>query len=378
MKNQSAEALLFKYNNGTASEEEIAWVESWYLKFEDKVQDIDPEQIKADELESWSLLQLQLVEQTPFKRWKKIGIAATIILVAAAGLVFYTNKEVKLPAKSSGVYAYRNDLPPGQDKALLTLSNGKKIVLVKATEGTISEQNGITITKTNEGELRYGMNTTSLDHRPIYNTLETPRGGQYRLVLPDGTKVWLNAASSLKYPVSFLHTERTVSLDGEAYFEVKENKDRPFIVHTRLQNVEVLGTHFNINSYEDDPQTKTTLLEGRVKVSSTKHSASKVLKPGDQAIQNSSQLYVKTVDAEESIAWKNGYFQFKDEQIGSIMRKIARWYDVEIEYKKGVNQNETFSGTISRFDHVSKVLEKLELTKVVHFQIEGRKISVQK
>jgi transmembrane sensor len=376
MKNKTAKALLFKYNNGTASEEEIAWVESWYLKFEDKVPDIHPGQIKEDEAESRMLLQVQLAQKPTLRSWKTIGIAAAVIFVIAFGMMFYVQRTAERQIKSST--SYHNDIPPGQDKALLTLSDGKKIVLFKVKDGIIAEQNGMAITKTIEGELRYQKINSSLDHRLIYNTLETPRGGQYRVVLPDGTKVWLNAASSLKFPVSFSNVERSVTLDGEAYFEVEENKGKPFIVHTPHQQVEVLGTHFNINSYKEDTEVKTTLLKGSIKVSLDRTGQSKILKPGEQALQSGGQLFVKQVDAEESIAWKNGYFQFKDEQIGSIMQKIARWYDVEINYTKGVNKNETFSGTISRFDHVSKVLEKLELTGVVHFQIEGRKVLVQK
>jgi len=376
MKNKTAKTLLYKYNNGTASDQEIAWVESWYLKFEDKVQDIDPDQINADEQQSWALLQSQLEQKPPVRFWKTMGMAAAVIFLIAFCWTLFVHKDSALPGKPS--IGYRNDVPPGQDKALLTLSDGTKIDLFKAKNGVIAEQNGITITKTIDGELSYQIINTKLNSRLIYNTLETPRGGQYRVILPDGTKVWLNAASHLNFPVYFPNAERRVTLDGEAYFEVKENKDKPFVVHTAHQQIEVLGTHFNVNSYKDDDQTKTTLLEGRIKVSFDRSKQSKVLKPGDQAMQTGNQVAVKQVDVEESVAWKNGYFQFKDEQIASIMLKIARWYDVEVAYKKGVNKQETFSGTISRFDNVSKVLEKLELTGVVHFQIEGRKILVHK
>jgi len=199
--------------------------------------------------------------------------------------------------------------------------------------------------------------------------------------LPDGSNVWLNAESSLTYPTSFSSfIERKVELKGEAYFEVAHNKEKPFIVHTLSlsedmnQEIEVLGTHFNINSYENEDAIKTTLLEGAVRIKTPRTEA--ILKPKQQSSLGKHGLRVVTIDTEGAVAWKNGYFMFDDEGLESIMRKIARWYDVEVEFQK-VNKEQMFSGTVSKFTDVAKVLNKLELTGGVHFEIIERRIIVK-
>lgn len=309
--------------------------------------------------------------------WKPIVAAASIFIVAALSLYLYTNSTQNRPVRP---VSHASHIKPGDNKAYLTLANGKKIVLSDAKNGTLVAQNGIQITKTTDGQLVYTVtgnnNSTSSD----YNTIETPKGGQYQVRLPDGTNVWLNAASSLRYPSAFKGSERKVELSGEAYFEVAKNKKMPFRVISNTQTVEVLGTHFNVNSYLDEADTKTTLLEGSVRVKRNNSTTAVVIRPGQQASvkQNvNDKINVAEADMEEVMAWKNNYFRFNNENIESVMRKISRWYNVDVEYK-GAISDEEFNGTISRSKNIVQVLEMLEGTKSIHFKIEGRRIVVMK
>ncbi|HEY0176147.1 MAG TPA: FecR domain-containing protein, partial [Pedobacter sp.] len=266
---------------------------------------------------------------------------------------------------------------PGGNKAVLTLADGSKISLTDAVNGALAEQAGITVNKTKDGQLIYTVSKI----RPgtdsaAYNTIETPKGGQYQVILPDGTSVWLNAASSLRYPAFFTGNERKVQLEGEAYFEVAKNPAMPFRIVSKGQVAEVLGTHFNINSYQDEPGIKTTLLEGSVRVLNSRSHTAVLLKPGQQsntAIDGTTTL--RNVNPEQYVAWKSGKFIFADANIESIMRQVSRWYNVEIEYKGDISK-EKFGGRASRFTNVSELLEILELTDQVHFDIHGRRIIV--
>ncbi|MGY0036944.1 FecR family protein [Pedobacter sp. NJ-S-72] len=211
--------------------------------------------------------------------------------------------------------------------------------------------------------------------------METPKGGQYQLVLPDGTKVWLNAASSLRYPVAFQGNERKVELTGEAYFEVAKDKTRPFEVYSNNQVVQVLGTHFNINAYSNEPFVSTTLLEGSVKVTNSLTNAQKIIRPGQQSLiskDGQAGIEVKNMDLDEAVAWKNGYFMFNEEELESILKKVSRWYNVDVQYEQEELKHQLFSGTLSKYSNVSQVLKKLEMLQSIHFKIEGRKIIVTK
>ncbi len=320
--------------------------------------------------------------------------AVVIFLVITTGLYFYLDKSTAPEmAFKKPQLPEKNDIAPGGQKAVLTLADGSKITLDDAGSGEIAKQAGISITKTPDGKLIYsvaGSQSTILTSQPEYNTIETPKGGQYQINLPDGSKVWLNAASSLRFPLTFIGNERKVELTGEAYFEVahitspslkKPAKDMPFIVSSGNHTVEVLGTHFNINAYNDEPSIKTTLLEGRVRVSlpspsgeKPQASLSQLLIPGQQSKADKT-IKVFTVDTEEAVAWKNGYFMFNNENIPVIMRKISRWYNVEIEYRGDISQKVVW-GSVSRFKNVSEVTDMLELTGLVHFKIEENRIIV--
>lgn len=213
--------------------------------------------------------------------------------------------------------------------------------------------------------------------QPLYNTIETPKGGQYQVDLPDGTKVWLNAGSLLRYPTNFTGKIRSVELTGEAYFEVAKNAHKPFKVLSKNQVVEVLGTHFNISSYTDDISVKTTLLEGSVKVLSSKVNQTKLLKPGQQSDINytNNAFFIKSVNTDEVIAWKNGYFLFSDEDLKSIMARFARWYNVDVEYQGDVD-NLRFGGMVSRSKDLTQALKVVEQAGNVKFKIEGRRVIV--
>jgi len=262
----------------------------------------------------------------------------------------------------------KNDIMPGSDKATLTLSDGSVVTLDSTGKQVISE--GGTAIRRQNGQLQYTGSGTG--NTLSYNTLATPRGGQFRLLLPDGTAVWLNAASSLRYPVAFTGSERKVELAGEAYFEVVKDARKPFRIQVQTQVIEVLGTHFNVNAYTEEPAVTTSLLEGAVKV------ANKVLKPGEQArcTGDGNITVTKPTNIADAVGWKEGFFVFRNANLPTVMREIARWYDVTIVYQPDVNNNQQFSGRIDRSLTLSQVLSGLAFTNA-RFRIEdNRKVVI--
>jgi len=302
--------------------------------------------------------------------------AAVAIVIIGLGLFFYTNRT----SKQADVNKTAFDIKPGGNKAFLTLADGKRLTLTDVKNGEVAQQHGVKITKAADGQLIYTVSSISNENnKNIYNTIETPKGGTYQVRLPDGTKVWLNAASTLKYPVSFIPSQarRVLLLGGEAYFEVAKDKKHPFIVQTDRQEVRVLGTHFNVNSYSDEKSDKTTLLEGSVKVI-TLNGSSKTLIPGQQSqITKTNISVIENIDLEDVTSWKNGYFKF-NEGLESIMNKVSRWYDMDIVYQTKPNNEAVFNGKISRNRSLKELLNMLEFVGDVHFKIEGRRIIVQK
>ena len=261
---------------------------------------------------------------------------------------------------------------------MLTLANGQKIDLTTASAAQSISQHTSTIQQIAAGQVIYQPETPADHEKAGNNTITTPNGGQWQVVLSDGTKVWLNAASSISYPSTFAKREnRIVVLTGEAYFEVAKDASHPFIVISGNQRIEVLGTHFNISSYTDDPAISTTLLEGSVKVSLSGQKHDVYLKPGEQALSSKQGIRIRQVDVTEALAWKEGYFRFDDEPITSIMSKLARWYDIEVHYQDTTNK-EAFYGRVSRNKNLSQVLKALETTKTVQFKVEGRRVTVLK
>jgi len=312
-----------------------------------------------------------------FMSVRRIAAAAVIFLLLGAGVYLWVSRVPKADPARTGETAVllKNDVAPGGNKAVLTLANGSAILLDSVHTGILAQQGNAAVVKSNDGQLAYN----TLHEKPtevLYNTLATPRGGQYRLVLPDGSKVWLNAASSIHYPTAFAGKERKVAITGEAYFEVAKNESMPFVVMANGTAVQVLGTQFNVNAYDDEVMVKTTLLEGAVRV--TKDAATALLQPGEQAqLTKAGEIkLVHDADIEEAIAWKNGLFQLKSADVPTIMRQMARWYDVAIVYEGGVPDGH-ISGKVPRGMNLSKVLEVFELSGV-HFKIEGKKIIVMK
>jgi ferric-dicitrate binding protein FerR (iron transport regulator) len=316
--------------------------------------------------------------------WRINLIAAAVLLVAAGVAVFFSlNKEKTDIATLSVEQRYHNDVSPGGDKAILELGDGKKIVLDNASNGELAKEGDTKIIKLDNGQLAYhsGLVGTAA---VTYNIISTPRGGQYQVVLPDGSKVWLNALSSLRFPTNFTGNERKIELSGEAYFEVVKNSTMPFKVritnaseiagHESLE-VNVLGTEFDVMAYPDEDRQKVTLISGAVSARSGNEQIT--LQPNQQGNLDKKSYVLNLIDSinvDETIAWKNGLFQFHDATIESIMRQAARWYDVEVSYDRKVNQQ--FSGTIPRNVNLSTLLKILEATGWVHFGIDGKKITV--
>src|SRR5690606_34500324 len=377
MNKKNAEELINKYLEGTCSPEEKSLVERWYNHATDE-HHLMPSNRNIDEIGD------EIFQRLPVKRKSRISIFYRSIVAAVflAATTFDINSFLKDQNEVAVIDRDLESILPGGNKAYLTLEDGSRVLLDELDEGKSLQQLGVSISKTEEGQLVYSIDEKPESEPKIvrYNTISTPRGGQYQILLPDGTKVWLNAESSLTYPTTFSSLgERKVVLRGEAYFEVMTNEKMPFLVHTispdssLSQNIEVLGTHFNINAYGDGGILKTTLVEGSVKVRSGGQQV--ILKPNQQSNVDGKKLNIKNVDADVAIAWKNGYFMFDDERIEDIMLRIARWYDIEVDFQH-VDKTQVFSGTISKFEDVKSVLNLLELTGGVHFKIQQKKIIV--
>ncbi|MEO8821966.1 MAG: FecR family protein [Ginsengibacter sp.] len=313
--------------------------------------------------------------KTILKPWMRVAAAAAVILFISGISYWIFTKENKEQISASVSFSKKGGpVLPGGNHAILTMADGSTILLDSLQNGNL--QHGNANIKKQNGLLVYEASTPSKASGAItYNTLTTPRGGQYQVVLPDGSKVWLNASSSLRFPTAFVGKERNVELTGEAYFEVAKNKEKPFHVNVKGMQVEVLGTHFNVNAYSDEDDIKTSLLEGSVKIK--RGSISGLLKPGQQAIleNNKNDLKIKKVNMDEVIAWKKGLFQFDGAGIKTIMLELSRWYNVEIVYSGKVPVR-SFVGKINRDAQLSDVLKILELSNV-KFNVEGRKIIVQ-
>lgn len=374
---KNARELLAKYKTGQCTAEEKQLVEKWLLFYRsEETTGLTTDDFEQIDREVWHRIKQRTSLKLSYRSlWLKTAAAAAILFVLGAGL-WFTIRQTRPGERVMMV----NDVAPGGNKAFLTLSNGKRIALTSAFHGKLAEEAGVRITKTKDGQLVYEIEANHGPHKAdAVNSIETPRGGQYEIRLPDGTGIWLNAASKLSYPLTFSgKAKRQVELSGEAYFEVAKDKAHPFIVKSVQQEVEVLGTHFNVNSYKDEINTTTTLLEGAVRIRTTDHHEA-VLKPGQQSLLTGrGPITVADVKTDVAMAWKKGEFEFSGESLDGIMRKISRWYDVEVIYEDPALKNEIFSGGISRFEHVSDVLKKLSLTEAVRFKIEGRRIFIMK
>jgi len=297
--------------------------------------------------------------------------AASVILIV--GIFFIYRYVTKNMETKDPLIAEQSTLQPGGNKATLTLENGTVIDLSTAKNGLLNADSGISVIKTQDGRMVYEDDILT-QTASVMHTLTTPVGGQYQVTLPDGTRVWLNASSMLKYPSRFSGNDREVQLSGEGYFEVAKNSSKPFRVIATDVNVEVLGTHFNINAYNDEPYLTATLLEGSVKIS--KGSVFKLLTPGQQSAIINDDISISNVDTSNIVAWKNNEFKFTDAPIESIMRQVKRWYGAEIVYQDKVTHH--FNATVDRTEPIDKLLHYLEGTGQVHFKLDNKKIIVMK
>lgn len=380
-----ADELLRKYESGEATQAERAIVESWYLK-----QDSSHEADVKDVLDDYFSVKENLLthanagqENSSKRKHNPIfthpylpRMAAAAVLIACLGTAFYFIQ--KQPKKDVLVAnnIMEHDIAPGGNRATLTFDDGTHIALNAEKEGIVAGADQLTYSDGGR---------VMMEEQPVatgHFALTTPHGGTYQIKLADGTKAWLNAGSTLKYPAEFIGNERRVAIEGEVYFEVAKDRNRPFIVSSQGQEVQVLGTQFNINAYPFEGMTRTTLIEGSVQITNTSKAITNhkiTLRPNQQSIiaNNQEKIQVRTVDPETVIAWKNGYFIFDDETLESIMQKIAIWYDVDIIYQDDL-KNLKFGGIIARSNPISEVLKLLERTGNVNFNVTGKKVTILK
>ena len=346
--------------------------------------DSDNSRPQVDWENIWDTIHQSAIQPViPVRKMKWLHVAAAVIILISSAYVInriiLNRKSNDVVVKVEPLQEVKNDILPGGDKAILTLANGSQIILDSAANGVVAQQGKTEVMKLANGQLVY-KGAGDQENDVLYNTMATPRGGQYRLVLPDGSRVWLNAVSSIRFPTAFTGQERKVEISGEAYFEVVKDPSRPFrvlvrpVAGNRNMEVEVLGTHFNINAYQDEPAIKTTLLEGSVKVTNgTDHT---MIRPGQQTQLsiNGVTKVIQDADVSEAVAWKEGRFQFNDTELKTIMRQVMRWYDVDLEYKGNV-PDRYFTADISRNKTLSGVLTILKLSDV-DFKLDGKKLTV--
>jgi ferric-dicitrate binding protein FerR (iron transport regulator) len=378
LKLSEIQLLIDKYLSGTATPKERNAVEQWYESVdgaegsftENRLHDLKNDMRDA----IFSQLPVQPITRSLFSYVK--WVAAVLIAGLGVGLYYYKTTP---PAQTDTAKIIPNDIAPGGNKATLTLSDGTIVALDDVAHGKVASQGNAVVRKSEDGLITYNAGKPAAGNTVAYNTIATPRGGKYSVVLSDGTRVWLNAATSIKYPAVFSGSERKVELSGEAYFEVAKNAALPFRVVSNSQVIEVLGTHFNINAYSEEGLTSSTLLEGSIKVSSAAQNVT--LKPGQQAVTartSSAEQAIQIndhVNIEEVIAWKNDMFQFEYADIKTVMNQIGRWYDVDIVYE-GKIPSDHYKGKVSRDANVSQVLNILKASGI-NFKIEGKKIIVK-
>jgi transmembrane sensor len=318
-------------------------------------------------------------------RYRTVALSAVLAIAATWGILLMLRPSP--PAAVKPVVAtysrFKNDVQPGGNKAVLTLANGQSIVLDSANNGMLATQGGMKVIKLSNGQLAYRAGKDDQDNTPVYNTISTPRGGQYELVLQDGTRIWLNAESSIRFPTVFTGKDRSVELSGEAYFEVAPKASNPFKIYMLNQpgaekgrkEIDVLGTKFNVMAYDEEKVIRTTLLEGAIAVGD--ESGKDLMKPGQQAEWQPSGSGVRITDdadVDAAVAWKNGFFSFDRSDIRTIMRQLSRWYDLKVTYKDA-GTAKTFWGGIQKDLPLSDVLRILEKSGV-EFSIEGKNVIV--
>jgi len=386
MNTNEAKELLEKYNKGQATEAEAQLLQYWLIhKATTDMPEVD-ESYYAGMSASMRPSVLLSTQPRKLKIWPRIALTTTrrrfvtsLITAAAVAImvlgVWFFNYHDD-PSTQSGKAVAVNDIAPGKQGATLTLASGRKIRLTDASNGELAEEAEVEISKSANGQLVYKIKGDNAESKKI-NTLSTAKGETYVVILPDNSKVWLNAVSSLTYATSLKENgQRRVKLEGEAYFEVAKDKAHPFIVESRGQQIEVLGTHFNVNSYADEKVIATTLLEGSVRVASG--SLEQFLSPGHQALNNGKSIQIAKVNVEQVVDWKDGDFNLDHIDFKSAMRKIARWYNVDVVYDASITNDIETGGWVPRSNNLSEVLKALEGTGIAKFKVTGRTIYVSK
>ncbi|MCZ4243630.1 FecR family protein [Pedobacter punctiformis] len=382
MNTKELQRLLKKYNNKTATPEEKQMLEAWYETINGQGAESTAEETVQLKNEIFGQIKSKIaskqVQPASKSRVKVLSLlfakAAILLAIFSAGIFFYL-KRTDSNLYTSIVKRQKTTIKPGGNNAVLTLADGSTIILNQAADGQIGNQSGVSITKTKSGELVYTFAGNVNAKNTEINTVSTPKGGQYHLILIDGTHVWLNANSSIKFPAAFAGNDRKVEVTGEVYFEVFKNKMKPFIVNTSQSEIKVLGTHFNVNAYDDEAFERTTLLEGSVELKRGPEKT--ILTPGKQAsiAKSSSHIKISDIDDLEAIiAWKNGYFQFDHADLQSVMRQVSRWYNVNVSYKGSV-LNKEYSGKIPRKTTAEKLVEMLHYSGI-KCKIENNQITV--
>jgi ferric-dicitrate binding protein FerR (iron transport regulator) len=378
------ENILKKYLEGRASPEETNFLEKYFDYLEDQpgLSTLMSEaENKKIERRNWKQLNAGLDQpnytiaphRSPsFNKWRWLVAASIILAIGWSSWFFVIDK--KHEQQQIVQNKATNDIkPPGVNRATITLANGQTVYLDSVAIGALATQGTVKLIKLADGKIAYEAGSNHIIEKPAYNTLTNPKGSQVvDLTLADGSRVWLNAGSSLTYPLSFIENERRVVITGEAYFEVASDKTKPFRVVKGNMQVEVLGTHFNVNAYDDEKNIKVTLLEGAVRLKINEEN--QMLKPGEQGQVSNTISIIKNVDVEAVMAWKDDRFKFSGVDIETIMRQAARWYDIDIEYRGKVEG--TLSGGVARNVNASQLFHVLELTDKVRFEIEGRKVIV--
>jgi transmembrane sensor len=376
---QHTKELLQKYQSGNCSDSENELIESWYKQLVDTGEwqwSKDEKEMMEKMIEArinkqinGTLPQKVFYLKPRFQWW-----AAASVIFLLAGFSYFTLSNKKTIQGQVAKVSHNDVKAPQSNIATITLSNGQKVNLDSVGNGALAVQGNVKLIKLANGKIAYQQSSGEVITKIEYNTLSNPRGSKViNMSLADGSKVWLNAGSSLTYPVSFIGNERKVSVTGEAYFEVAHDASRPFIVNNGTMDVRVLGTHFNVNSFKDDGNDiKVTLLEGSVKIENG--NATGILKPGQQGVVTSDVKVLDNVNLDQVMAWKNGYFQFDNASLQNVLKEISRWYDVDVVYE-GKNQPRVFMGEMQRDLNLTEVLKILQMNKV-HFKIAAKELRI--
>lgn len=388
---ESIAALIDKYLSGKATAADEALLEAWYHRqIAGEIQwvasDFDEKQLLHDEMFEAIQKEIFFKEmkpvQPPYQKirkrrpWLSVAAALALLAVLTTAAIYLMQR----PSKNINIALSTQDISdsivPGMNGAVLTLANGKKVVLDQSSVGSsLGSQGGTALKKAGDSLLVYQLGTgLNAAARVSYNTLETPKGRQFSVLLPDGSRVWLNAASSLKYPTAFAGKERLVELTGEAFFEVAHNASQPFKVKTHGQLIEDIGTRFNVNAYPDEKGVRTTLVEGAVQIRAEGDGKAFLLHPGQQAINIGRDIRVSSANLKKAVSWKSGYFEFEHESIQTVMRQIARWYNIEVVYASDVPDS-YFTGDIDQNASIEQVLEVLSFAGT-HFKVSGHTITI--